>query len=63
MFQIILFGFSESLKKYLDDVTLLPSLGDLDKPVSKDLEMKAWSFLETRTALLLKIYKTSVEVS
>lgn len=37
-------------------------LGDLDKVVSKELETKVWGFLETRAALLLKAYETSVEV-
>lgn len=37
-------------------------LGDIDVPVSEENEEKAWAFLQTRTALLLRAYETSEEV-
>lgn len=36
-------------------------LGDIDFPVSEENEEKAWAFLQTRTALLLRAYETSEE--
>ena len=39
----------------------LESLGEQDSPLS-DEHIKIWSFLETRTTLLLRAYDTSVEV-
>ncbi|KAH3844375.1 hypothetical protein DPMN_086633 [Dreissena polymorpha] len=36
-------------------------LGDLNKVVSIETESKVWSFLETRTGLLLRGYETSLE--
>lgn len=44
-----------------DADTLMNWLGDLDRPVSSQNEDKIWSFLETRTSLLLKAYETSAE--
>ena len=46
-----------------EDDDLIETLKNADAMVSKDNEMKAWSFLETRTALLLKAYPTTLEVS
>ncbi|XP_048394512.2 actin-histidine N-methyltransferase isoform X1 [Stegostoma tigrinum] len=37
------------------------TLGNSDFPVSWDNEIKLWTFLETRAALLLKTYKTTTE--
>ncbi|XP_048455999.1 actin-histidine N-methyltransferase [Rhincodon typus] len=37
------------------------TLGNSDFPVSWDNEIKLWTFLETRGALLLKTYKTTTE--
>lgn len=37
-------------------------LGNSGFPVSWENEIKLWTFLETRTALLLKTYKTTIEV-
>uniref|UniRef100_A0A4W3IW06 protein-histidine N-methyltransferase n=1 Tax=Callorhinchus milii TaxID=7868 RepID=A0A4W3IW06_CALMI len=39
------------------------TLGNSEFPVSWDNEIKLWTFLETRAALLLKSYKTTSEVS
>lgn len=39
------------------------TLGNSEFPVSWENEIKLWTFLETRTALLLKTYKTTIEVS
>lgn len=36
-------------------------LGNLDKTVSINVDTKVWSYLETRAALLLKAYNTSIE--
>lgn len=38
------------------------TLGNTEFPVSWENEIKLWTFLETRAALLLKTYKTSSEV-
>lgn len=35
----------------------------MEFPVSWENEIKLWTFLETRAALLLKAYKTTSEVS
>lgn len=35
----------------------------MEFPVSWDNEIKLWTFLETRVALLLKAYKTTSEVT
>ena len=37
-------------------------LGQLDKVISTDVDSKMWSYMETRAALLLKAYETSIEV-
>lgn len=58
--------FLEELKDYLlgeNAMNKIFTLGNSDFPVSWDNEIKLWTFLETRTALLLKTYKTTVEVS
>lgn len=39
------------------------TLGSMEFPVSWDNEIKLWTFLETRAALLLKAYKTTSEVT
>lgn len=39
------------------------TLGSVEFPVSWDNEIKLWTFLETRAALLLKAYKTTSEVA
>ena len=41
---------------------LREELGDLEKVVSVDVEMKVWNYLETRSSLLLKAYDSSAEV-
>ncbi|KAM9708583.1 actin-histidine N-methyltransferase isoform 2-T2 [Menidia menidia] len=54
----------EELKDYLlgdGAVNKIFTLGNSEFPVSWDNEIKLWTFLETRTALLLKTYKTSSE--
>lgn len=38
------------------------TLGNTEFPVSWENEIKLWTFLETRAALLLKTYKTTSEV-
>lgn len=38
------------------------TLGNAEFPVSWENEIKLWTFLETRAALLLKTYKTTSEV-
>ena len=40
----------------------LDSLMELESPVSPNNEQKLWGFLETRAALLLKSYPTSIQV-
>ncbi|KAL4237444.1 Histone-lysine N-methyltransferase setd3 [Mactra antiquata] len=42
-------------------VQIKEELGDLDKVVSVELETNMWTYLETRSTLLLKSYETSVE--
>ncbi|XP_076441686.1 actin-histidine N-methyltransferase-like [Babylonia areolata] len=51
------------MKKYTGDVSeeTLNNLMELESPVSADNEEKVWGFLETRAALLLKAYPTSVK--
>lgn len=56
----------EELKDYLlgeNAMNKIFTLGNSDFPVSWENEIKMWTFLETRTALLLKTYKTTIEVS
>jgi len=58
-------SISEELKDYLlGDRTInkIFTLGNSEFPVSWDNEIKLWTFLETRAALLLKTYKTTSEV-
>ena len=44
------------------DKETLDKLMELESPVSPDNEQKLWGFLETRAALLLKSYPTSLQV-
>lgn len=56
---------SEELKDYLlgeRAINKIFTLGNSDFPVSWENEIKLWTFLETRAALLLKTYKTTSEV-
>uniref|UniRef100_H3CS80 protein-histidine N-methyltransferase n=1 Tax=Tetraodon nigroviridis TaxID=99883 RepID=H3CS80_TETNG len=57
-------GFTEELKDYLfgaQAINRLVTLGSMEFPVSWENEIKLWTFLETRAALLLKAYKTTAE--
>lgn len=57
---------SEELKDYLlgdRAINKIFTLGNSEFPVSWENEIKLWTFLETRAALLLKTYKTTSEVS
>lgn len=54
----------EELKDYLlgeHAINKIFTLGNSEFPVSWENEIKLWTFLETRTALLLKTYKTTSE--
>uniref|UniRef100_A0A8C6UW68 protein-histidine N-methyltransferase n=1 Tax=Neogobius melanostomus TaxID=47308 RepID=A0A8C6UW68_9GOBI len=54
----------EELKDYLlgeGAINKIFTLGNSEFPVSWENEIKLWTFLETRAALLLKTYKTSSE--
>ncbi|KAM3871039.1 actin-histidine N-methyltransferase [Diretmus argenteus] len=54
----------EELKDYLVGeraINKIFTLGNSEFPVSWENEIKMWTFLETRAALLLKTYKTSSE--
>uniref|UniRef100_A0AAQ5XH79 protein-histidine N-methyltransferase n=1 Tax=Amphiprion ocellaris TaxID=80972 RepID=A0AAQ5XH79_AMPOC len=54
----------EELKDYLLGdrvINKIFTLGNSEFPVSWDNEIKLWTFLETRAALLLKTYKTTSE--
>lgn len=54
----------EELKDYLlgdGAINKIFTLGNADFPVSWDNEIKLWTFLENRAALLLKTYKTTSE--
>uniref|UniRef100_A0A8D3DHK9 protein-histidine N-methyltransferase n=1 Tax=Scophthalmus maximus TaxID=52904 RepID=A0A8D3DHK9_SCOMX len=54
----------EELKDYLlgdHAINKIFTLGNSEFPVSWENEIKLWTFLETRAALLLKTYKTSSE--
>uniref|UniRef100_A0A4W5RC81 protein-histidine N-methyltransferase n=1 Tax=Hucho hucho TaxID=62062 RepID=A0A4W5RC81_9TELE len=56
----------EELKDYLvgeHAINKIFTLGNTEFPVSWDNEIKLWTFLETRAALLLQTYKTSSQVS
>uniref|UniRef100_A0A674H9C2 protein-histidine N-methyltransferase n=1 Tax=Taeniopygia guttata TaxID=59729 RepID=A0A674H9C2_TAEGU len=55
----------EELKEHLigeHAIGKIFTLGNSDFPVSWDNEVKLWTFLEARASLLLKTYKTTVEV-
>uniref|UniRef100_A0A667YCM7 protein-histidine N-methyltransferase n=1 Tax=Myripristis murdjan TaxID=586833 RepID=A0A667YCM7_9TELE len=55
---------SEELKDYLlgeRAINKIFTLGNSEFPVSWENEIKLWTFLETRAALLLKTYKTTSE--
>uniref|UniRef100_W5MQD3 protein-histidine N-methyltransferase n=1 Tax=Lepisosteus oculatus TaxID=7918 RepID=W5MQD3_LEPOC len=54
----------DELKEYLvgdHAIDKIFTLGNAEFPVSWENEIKLWTFLETRTTLLLKTYKTSTE--
>lgn len=56
---------TDELKEYLvgeHAIDKIFTLGNAEFPVSWDNEIKLWTFLETRAALLLKTYKTTSEV-
>ncbi|XP_036810538.1 actin-histidine N-methyltransferase isoform X2 [Oncorhynchus mykiss] len=56
------FCMTEELKDYLvgeHAINKIFTLGNTEFPVSWDNEIKLWTFLETRAALLLQTYKTS----
>lgn len=56
---------TDELKEYLvgeHAIDKIFTLGNAEFPVSWDNEIKLWTFLETRAALLLKTYKTTLEV-
>lgn len=44
-------------------INKIVTLGSMEFPVSWENEIKLWTFLETRAALLLKAYKTTSEVT
>lgn len=63
---LIFLWVSEELKDYLlgdRAINKIFTLGNSEFPVSWENEIKLWTFLETRAALLLKTYKTTSEVS
>lgn len=64
---MLTFGLiSEELKDYLlgdRAINKIFTLGNSEFPVSWENEIKLWTFLETRAALLLKTYKTTSQVS
>ncbi|GCB69223.1 hypothetical protein scyTo_0013939, partial [Scyliorhinus torazame] len=54
----------DELKEHLVEehaIDKIFTVGNSDFPVSWDNEIKLWTFLETRAALLLKTYKTTTE--
>lgn len=56
---------SEELRDYLvgdHAINKIFTLGNAEFPVSWENEIKLWTFLETRAALLLKTYKSTSEV-
>lgn len=58
--------FPEELKDYLlgdGAINKIFTLGNNEFPVSWKNEIKLWTFLENRAALLLKTYKSTSEVS
>lgn len=55
----------EELKEHLlgdSAIDRIFTLGNSEFPVSWDNEVKLWTFLEDRASLLLKTYKTTIEV-
>lgn len=55
----------EELKEHLlgdNAIDRIFTLGNSEYPVSWDNEVKLWTFLEDRASLLLKTYKTTIEV-
>lgn len=61
----LIFKFSDTLKGRFAEanaVQLREELGDLDKVVTVELETSMWTYLETRSTLLMKSYETSFEV-
>lgn len=63
---LIFSWITEELKDYLlgdHAINKIFTLGNSEFPVSWENEIKLWTFLETRAALLLKTYKTTLEVS
>ena len=56
---------AEELKEHLlgdNAIDRIFTLGNSEYPVSWDNEVKLWTFLEDRASLLLKTYKTTIEV-
>lgn len=56
---------AEELKEHLigeHAIDKIFTLGNSEFPISWDNEVKLWTFLEARASLLLKTYKTTVEV-
>lgn len=56
---------AEELKEHLlgdNAIDRIFTLGNSEYPVSWDNEVKLWTFLEDRASLLLKTYKTNIEV-
>lgn len=55
----------EELKEHLlgdSAIDRIFTLGNSEYPVSWDNEVRLWTFLEDRASLLLKTYKTTIEV-
>lgn len=55
----------EELKEHLlgdNAIDRIFTLGNSEYPVSWDNEVRLWTFLEDRASLLLKTYKTTIEV-
>ena len=55
----------EELKEHLlgdSAIDRIFTLGNSEYPVSWDNEVRLWAFLEDRASLLLKTYKTTIEV-
>lgn len=56
---------AEELKEHLlgdNALDRIFTLGNSEYPVSWDNEVRLWTFLEDRASLLLKTYKTTIEV-
>lgn len=61
----LLVFLAEELKEHLlgeNAIDRVFTLGNSEYPVSWDNEVKLWTFLEDRASLLLKTYKTTIEV-